>query len=60
MDFFLAVINVYLRKEDSLRTYLKDAVFEKGCTEYFAIPQSQTDLGAGADGMPLMNQNQCY
>jgi hypothetical protein len=53
-------INTYLRKEDSLRTYLKDATFIKDCNNYFAIPQSQIDLSAGGDGLPLMQQNPCY
>jgi hypothetical protein len=53
-------INAYLQKESIPRTYLKGVFFKKGCNEYFAIPQSQIDLSAGADGIPLMQQNPCY
>lgn len=53
-------INAYLTKEGSLRTYLKNVVFKKGCNEYFAIPQSQIDVSAGSNGIPLMKQNPCY
>jgi hypothetical protein len=53
-------INTYLRKEDSLRTYLNDALFKKNKNEYFPIPQTQIDLSAGADGVPKMKQNPGY
>ena len=53
-------INDYLQKEKTLRKYLNDAVFEKGCNEYFPIPQVQLDLSAGADGIRKMTQNPCY
>lgn len=50
-------INAYLQKEDTLRNYLKGVIFLKGHNEYFPIPQSQIDLSAGANGIPLMKQN---
>jgi hypothetical protein len=53
-------INDYLQKEKTLRKYLNDAFFEKGCDEYFPIPQVQLDLSAGADGIRKMTQNPCY
>ena len=53
-------INSYIQKEKNLRTYLNNAVFKKGCNEYFAIPQLQIDLSAGANGVPQMKQNPCY
>lgn len=53
-------INAYLQKEKTLRTYLNNAVFKKGCNEYFPIPQTQIDLSAGTDGKAKMIQNPCY
>ena len=52
-------INAYIKKEKNLRLYLNSVIF-KTCNNYFAIPQSQIDLSAGADGIPLMKQNSCY
>jgi len=52
-------INAYIQKEKNLRTYLNGISF-KTCNNYFAIPQSQIDLSAGTDGIPLMKQNPCY
>jgi len=53
-------INAYIQKEKTLRTYLKSAVFKKGCNEYFPIPQTQIDLSAGVDGIKKMKQNPCF
>ncbi len=55
-----AEINAYIQKEKVMRTYLNNVVFKKNCNEYFAIPQTQIDLSAGADGVPKMKQNPCY
>lgn len=53
-------INTYLQKEKTLRSYLNGAVFKKGKSEYFPIPQIQIDLSAGTDGVPAMKQNPGY
>ena len=49
-------INTYLQKEKTLRAYLIQAIFTP-CNEYFPIPQTEIDLSAGANGIPLMKQN---
>ena len=51
-------INTYLNKEQNLRTYLKGVTFSP-CNEYFPIPQTEIDLSAGVNGIPMMTQN-CY
>ncbi|MBE9464800.1 RagB/SusD family nutrient uptake outer membrane protein [Dyadobacter subterraneus] len=38
------VLNAYLAKEKIKRTYLNGAVFKKGSSEYFPIPQAQIDI----------------
>src|SRR5690606_12483565 len=38
------VLNAYLKKEMVKRTYLNGAVFTKGKSEYFPIPQTQIDI----------------
>lgn len=53
-------INAYLVKEKEYRTYLNGAQFKKGIHEYFPIPQTQIDLSAGTNGIPLMKQNPGY
>jgi hypothetical protein len=53
-------INTYIQKEKQMRNYLNSVVFKKNCNEYFAIPQTQADLSAGADGVRKMKQNPCY
>lgn len=50
-------IHSHLKKEKNLRIYLNDPKFKEGCNEYFPIPQTQIDLGAGADGVPKMIKN---
>jgi hypothetical protein len=47
------VLNEYLKKEMIKRTYLNGAVFTKGKSEYFPIPQTQIDI-MGAD---VLKQN---
>ena len=53
-------INAYIQKEKQMRTYMNSVVFKKNCNEYFAIPQTQIDLSAGADEVRKMKQNPCY
>lgn len=53
-------IDAYKQKEKNLRTYLDGLTFRPGVSEYFAIPQLQIDLSAGADGIPKMKQNPGY
>ena len=54
-------IAAYKLKEKDRRTYLDELTFKKGCSEYFAIPQLQIDLSAGADGIKKMVQSgPCY
>jgi hypothetical protein len=53
-------INTYLLKEQTLRSYLVNVTFTKGVDEYFPIPQTEIDLSAGANGIPLMIQNPGY
>lgn len=50
-----SVINSFLQKARSKRTYLQGASFESGTHEYFPIPQSQIDLGQNK-----MEQNPGY
>ncbi|WP_159467101.1 RagB/SusD family nutrient uptake outer membrane protein [Dyadobacter sp. 3J3] len=38
------VLNAYIAKESKKRTYLTGAVFKKGSSEYFPIPQAQIDI----------------
>lgn len=38
------VLNAYLAKESKKRSYLTGAVFKKGSSEYFPIPQAQIDI----------------
>lgn len=47
------VLNAYITKEKIKRTYLNGAVFVKGKSEYFPIPQAQIDI-MGAD---VLKQN---
>jgi hypothetical protein len=51
-------IDTYLNKEQNLRIYLKGVTFAP-CNEYFPIPQTEIDLSAGVNGIPMMKQN-CY
>ncbi len=53
-------INAYLDKEKTLRTYLKDAFFKKGCNEYFPLPQLEIDLSKNTLGKSELTQNPCY
>jgi hypothetical protein len=54
-------IPAYKLKEKDRRPYLNELNFKKGCSEYFAIPQLQIDLSAGADGVKQMSQSRpCY
>lgn len=41
------VLNKYIEKEKTRRSYYNGAVFTKGKNEYFPIPQSQIDLSGG-------------
>jgi hypothetical protein len=41
-------LNAYIAKEKSLRSYLNNANFIKGKSEYFPIPQGEIDLSQGA------------
>lgn len=41
------VLNAYIAKEKNLRSYLKDAVFKAGHSEYFPIPQGEIDQSQG-------------
>lgn len=47
------VLNAYLAKEKLKRTYLNGAVFVKGKSEYFPIPQAQIDIM----GASVLKQN---
>lgn len=42
-----SVMNAYIQREESTRTYLQGAKFVKGKNEYFPIPQTQIDLSNG-------------
>lgn len=42
------VLNAYIAKEKTRRTYLQGKTFTKGKNEYFPIPQSQIDFEHGA------------
>ncbi len=42
------VLNAYIDKEKSRRTYLAGKTFKKGVNEYFPIPQAQIDFEQGA------------
>jgi len=53
-------INAYIQKEKQMRNYLNSVAFKHNCNEYFAIPQTQLDLSAGADRVRMMKQNPCY
>ena len=53
-------ITAYKEKEKNIRAHLRNLVFRPGVSEYFAIPQLQIDLSAGADGIPKMKQNPGY
>jgi hypothetical protein len=41
-------LNAYIAKEKSLRSYLNNANFIKGKSEYFPIPQGEIDLSQGS------------
>jgi len=47
------VLNAYIAKEKLKRTYLNGAVFVKGKSEYFPIPQAQIDIM----GSNILKQN---
>jgi hypothetical protein len=47
------VLNAYLAKESKKRSYLTGAVFKKGSSEYFPIPQAQIDIM----GSNILKQN---
>ncbi|MCF2444725.1 RagB/SusD family nutrient uptake outer membrane protein [Dyadobacter sp. CY345] len=47
------VLNAYIAKEKLKRTYLNGAVFVKGKSEYFPIPQAQIDIM----GASVLKQN---
>jgi hypothetical protein len=53
-------INTYFQTEMKKREYLVGAFFTKNKNEYFPLPQSQIDLSAGANGVPLLKQNPGY
>ena len=53
-------IHAYVDKEKLKRAYLGQSQFTKNKSEYFAIPQLQIDLSAGADGNAKMTQNPGY
>ena len=53
------VMNDYIAKEKSQRTYLNDALFETGKSEYFPIPQEQIDLSY-TNGKATLTQNPGY
>ena len=53
-------VTAYVQKEKLKRKYLSGSQFTKHKSEYFAIPQTQIDLSAGADGVPKMKQNPGY
>jgi len=50
------VLNEYLRVEQTKRTYYNGAVFTKGQSEYFPIPQTQIDIV----GASILKQNPGY
>lgn len=54
-----SVLNTYIAKEKNLRTYLQNANFVAGKSEYFPIPQGQIDQSA-IDGKPTLVQNPGY
>ncbi|MDQ6477458.1 RagB/SusD family nutrient uptake outer membrane protein [Dyadobacter sp. LHD-138] len=47
------ILNAYLAKESKKRSYLTGAVFKKGSSEYFPIPQAQIDIM----GSSILKQN---
>jgi hypothetical protein len=53
-------INAYLLNEQKSRSYLNGAVFTKGKSEYFPIPQTQIDLSVDAHGVQHLHQNPGY
>lgn len=52
-------INAYLEQEQKKRQYLKGAIFKKGKSEYFPIPQASIDLSSKG-GLPTLKQNPGY
>jgi hypothetical protein len=55
-----AELNAYFLKEKTVRNFLSSAHFTLGKNEYFPIPQSEIDLSAGANGIPVLIQNPGY
>jgi len=53
------VLNAYIAKEKTLRTYLNTATFVAGKSEYFPLPQAQIDQ-SNVDGKPTLIQNPGY
>ena len=53
------VLNKYVDKEKTKRTYLNGAVFEKGKHEYYPIPLSEI-VNSSIDGKPTYVQNPKY
>ena len=53
------VLNTYIAKEKSLRTYLQNANFVAGKSEYFPIPQGEIDQSM-VNGQPTLTQNPGY
>ena len=54
------VLNAYVAKEKSVRTYLNGVVFTKNKNEYFPIPQHQIDLSIDKNGVKHLKQNPGY
>ncbi|MCW3111718.1 MAG: RagB/SusD protein [Segetibacter sp.] len=52
-------LNAYIAKEKSLRSYLNNATFTAGKSEYFPIPQRQIDQSQ-VNGAPTLTQNPGY
>jgi hypothetical protein len=52
-------LNAYIAKEKSLRSYLNNATFTAGKSEYFPIPQRQIDQSQ-LNGAPTLTQNPGY
>jgi starch-binding outer membrane protein, SusD/RagB family len=53
------VLNKYVEKEKTKRTYLNGATFTKGKNEYYPIPLSEI-VNSSKDGKPTLTQNPNY
>lgn len=58
-DVAAEVLNTYLAKESTRRTYLKGAQFTEGRDEYLPIPEVQI-VNSSIDGRPTLTQNLGY